>query len=89
MNVVSFALNAMTYCMRTRASVTRWGSTPAHQAQLDAKVKYSPHVFWLAVDVVYDGAPPDDGEIIAARLGLWLERKPDHDHLQPLEWKAG
>jgi len=89
MDVVKFALAVMTYAMRTQASVTSWGRTPRRQAELDPSVKFSPHVYWVGADVVYDGGQAYDYEEIAVRLGLKLIHEADHDHLQPLEWKAG
>jgi len=80
---------ARTYCFLTNASVTRFGSSRAHQAKLDPAVKQSPHVYWLGADVEYDGAAPADGVEIAERLGMKLLREPDHDHLQPMDWRAG
>jgi hypothetical protein len=78
----------MRYCALAVASVTSSGRTWEHNRKVGG-VDESAHLFWLAADVVYDGKPPVLGAQWAERLGLKLIREDDHDHLQPLDWKAG
>lgn len=71
------------------ASTTSAGRTRAHNKRVGG-VEKSAHLFNLAEDVVYDTLPPLDERLeIARRLGLKLIAEGDHDHLQPLEWRAG
>ncbi len=53
-------------------------------------VERSAHLVWLAADVAYTTRLPLEARREwAERLGLRLLEEPDHDHLQPLDWKAG
>jgi hypothetical protein len=84
-----FVEAAVLYCQVTGASVTSWGRTTARNAKVNGK-PYSPHLFWLGLDVVYDEGPVTvlRGDV-ADRLGLRLINEGDHDHLQPRDWRAG
>ena len=89
MNVEQFTLNVSWYCAITSASVTSWLRT-AHRNRLVDGVPHSAHLVGLAVDVIYDqGLAPEERREWAERLGLKLIAEGDHDHLQPLDWRAG
>ena len=84
-----FLTSLMIYCSRTRASVTSYGRTTAHNLAVHG-VASSPHLAWLGADVVYDDPlPREHKKDYADRLGFLLIEEGDHDHLQPLDWKAG
>lgn len=89
MTRADFADASYTYCVLTGASVTSGVRSRQHNDAVDG-VAGSPHLYGLAVDVVYD-APHDavylDG--VAARCGLRRLKEPAHDHLQPIGWPAG
>lgn len=81
------------YCGRFAASVTSSGRTVTHN-RIVGGVERSAHLFWLAADVVYDHtleavATLEERAEIARRLGLKLIHENDHDHVQPLDWRAG
>ncbi len=74
----------MAYCISTRASVSSWGRTRAHNATVSG-VPTSYHLVWLGADVVYDLPLPSNVRIDTARqCGLELILEDDHDHLEPL-----
>lgn len=74
------------FCDSTNASITSWKRTAERNAEIGG-VPGGPHVFWLAVDVVYDRAPLLAERLrIAHTLGLTLLDEGDHDHLQPKGW---
>jgi len=84
-----FHAAACAYRAHFEASVTSAGRTIAHN-QLVGGVPKSAHLFNLAEDVIYDHVPPQDERLeIARRLGLKVIFEGDHDHLQPLDWRAG
>ena len=77
------------YCAFLGGSVTSYGRTPVHNVEVGG-VKYSSHQFWLGADVVLDASwPLEHRKEVATRLGLFLWPESDHDHVQPLNWKAG
>jgi hypothetical protein len=79
----------MRYCDLAHASVTSGYRTVAHNHDKHG-VTYSPHLFGLGADVVYDdGADMGLRAERARRLGLRLLVEADHDHLQPWDWQAG
>jgi hypothetical protein len=87
--VTEFAGRALVYCAETGASVTSWIRTTRHNA-VERGVPHSAHLIGLAVDVVYDEPVSEpDAQATARDLGLLLIREGDHDHLQPLTWRAG
>ena len=89
MTLHTFVDAVVAYCHATGASVTSWGRSRAHNAKVGGQL-YSPHRFWLGLDVVYDqtlsGAERSQ---TARRLGLFLLDEGGHDHLQPLDWTKG
>jgi hypothetical protein len=84
-----FSVAVVVYCLWTRASVVSGIRTAKRNGLLPDSVPHSGHLWGMAVDVVYDDAPPEDGAEIAKRLGMTLLREHDHDHLQPLGWIPG
>lgn len=90
MNPHQFLDAIMAFCHFTNASVTSYGRSRKHNEDVGGKV-FSPHQFWLGCDVVYDDLPVPSAVAheTAERLGLFLISEGDHDHLQPLDWKAG
>ena len=77
------------YCAFLGGSITSYGRTPVHNT-LVGGVQYSSHQFWLGADVVYDSIVSlAHRKEVATRLGLFLWPESDHDHMQPLSWKAG
>lgn len=83
-NVGDFALAVYRFGKATRASITSWGRTAAHNKKVGGVIN-SFHVRWMAVDVVYDKRPSlEAAKEAAAQQGLFLLREKDHDHLQPL-----
>lgn len=88
MNARDFAGAVLLYCKMTGASVTSWARTPAHNKQVGG-VPNSAHLEGLAVDVVYDaGGDLAEREKLCTVLELRRIVEGDHDHLQPLEWRA-
>ncbi len=86
MNVIEFTAAVGAYSIATRASVTSWWRTRAHNTAV-AGVHWSPHLVGLAVDVIYDAPGRPAGAVNLARnLGLTLLAEDDHDHLQPAGW---
>jgi len=84
-----FAEAFYTYCVLTSASQTSGIRTPRHNRS-ETGVAHSAHLVGLAGDVTYDTTPtPEERREWATRLGLWLKIEGTHDHLQPLEWRAG
>lgn len=86
---------ACQYAALTGASQTSGLRSFKHNAEVGGK-PFSPHLFGLGLDLVYDDltmlTDPVKGarnKEIANRLGLFLLREGDHDHLQPLDWRAG
>ena len=79
---------ALRYCALTGGSITSAFRTTVHNVAVGG-VKYSAHRFGVGFDVTYDGITPADGAEIARRVGLYLYREGDHDHLQPLDWVKG
>ena len=72
-----------------RASETSGTRTEAHNAAVGG-VEHSAHLVGLARDVVYDKPVPlEERTEWSRRLGLRLIVEGDHDHLQPIDWKAG
>lgn len=89
MTRAEFADAVFVYCSIMGASVTSWIRTEEHNQEVGG-VAHSAHVAGLAVDVVYRTPwATHEGQEWAERLGLLLIREQDHDHLQPLGWKAG
>jgi len=85
----AFARIVQVYCARTGASGTSWIRTEKHN-KAEGGVAHSAHLVGLALDVTYDAPVPLAERIEwAARLGLRLITDDDHDHLQPLDWRAG
>ena len=78
------------YCAFLGGSVTSYGRTLVHNTHVGG-VPYSSHQFWLGADVTYDfkSYTLEHRKEVATRLGLFLWPESDHDHLQPLNWKAG
>ncbi len=83
-NPLDFAAALIAYCGATRASVTSWGRTPAHNKAVGG-VPTSYHTAWLGADVIYDLAlPAADRSSIARHLGLEVIHESDHDHIEPI-----
>lgn len=77
-----FAERVVAYCTATHSSVTSWGRTDRHNADVGG-VSGSLHRAFLAVDVVYDRPLPLESRTrYASALGLDLVAEGDHDHLQ-------
>lgn len=91
MTLGEFAEAVAMYCLLHGGSITSWGRSTKHNADVGG-VPGSPHRFWRGADVVYDDptsqADPQRLEY-ARRLGLKIVQEGDHDHLQPLDWAAG
>lgn len=86
---------ACEYAAMTGASQTSGLRSLKHNKAVGGK-PFSPHLFGRGIDLVYDDStmltdPMKKGinRELAARLGLFLFQEGDHDHLQPLDWKAG
>lgn len=89
MRASDFLHAIMVYSATLGASVTSWGRTAQHNADVKG-VAHSAHLAWLAVDVTYDRPQAlEHRQEWAERLGLRLVAEDDHDHLQPLDWRAG
>lgn len=88
MTADTFAVKVMAYCNGFQASVTSWGRTVKRNLAVGG-VARSPHLLWLGCDVVYDHPQELEAcEEFARSIGLRVIREKDHDHLQPLDWKA-
>jgi hypothetical protein len=80
--LASFCTRVAAYRRATRASVTSWGRSRAHNKAVGGLID-SYHLFDLAVDVVYDEPIPlGRRQDFAHDLHLALFPEPDHDHLQ-------
>jgi len=87
--LTEFAWAAYVYCTLTGASETSGARTRARN-DLVGGVPHSAHLVGLARDVVYDEPIAlEERQAWAQRLGLRLVVELDHDHLQPLDWRAG
>ncbi len=65
-------------------SVTSWGRSPDHNKAVGGKAD-SQHLFWTAVDVVWDpGTRPELPALQAeaAKADLEVDREVDHDHIE-------
>ena len=79
---VEFASVLIAYCAATRGSVSSWGRTAKHNADVGG-ASDSFHLVWLGADVVYDEPVPlRRAKLLARRYGLRVVREPSHDHLQ-------
>jgi len=88
MTPAGFAINVQTYCLRFDASITSYLRTASHNEKVGG-VAHSPHLLGLGADVVYDKPVPlAVRQRTAQALGLLVLEEGDHDHLQPLDWKA-
>ncbi len=76
-----FAEHVFDYCLAFSGSVTSWCRSIARNAAVGG-VANSQHLTGLAVDVVYDGAPPgpEATEWLAQRHLLRIPEG-DHDHI--------
>jgi hypothetical protein len=81
-----FAELVVAYSRVFSASQTSGVRTIEHNAKVGG-VTRSAHLYGLASDMVYDGAPP------GPEADTWLHarqlkriKEGDHDHLMPLEW---
>ncbi len=89
----TFAIHIKELCLEFGGSTTSWGRTVAHNHAVGG-VEHSPHVAWVAADVVYDVIPPlGDMEAAAGKRNLKVIREYTqdtghftHDHFQPLDW---
>lgn len=89
MTRAEFAEAVYSYCARTGGSVTSWIRSEQRNAVVGG-VPFSAHLAGLAVDVVYGAAPTREvRETWARRFGLLVIIEDDHDHLQPIGWRAG
>jgi len=80
---------ADTYCAFFSASSTSGRRTRKHNAAKKG-VASSPHLFGVGLDVILDVEPEAATAIdVGRRLGLLVLIRPDHHHLQPLDWRAG
>ena len=86
---------ACEYAAATGASQTSGIRSLAHNKAVGGK-PFSPHLLGRAMDLVYDDPTMLTDPVktvfnreLANRLGLFLYQEGDHDHLQPLNWKAG
>lgn len=89
MTAGEFAVALRQYCLMLDGSITSYGRTTARNKAVGG-VPNSAHRFWVGADVVYDS--PVDADVAketGRRLGLFVLREDDHDHLQPLDWRAG
>lgn len=72
-------------CTKHEGSVTSWGRTPKHNAELPGSVSNSKHLTWQAADVVWDDPASVNLAVLqgeAAQWGIQVVRESDHDHLQ-------
>jgi len=72
------------FYLRTRfptMSVTSWGRSPGHNAQLSGHADASQHLEWTAADVIWDpGTEPAAGVLKAAAREVGIEVIPEGDH---------
>ena len=81
-----FAELLVAYSHVFSASQTSGVRTMEHNAKVGG-VARSAHLYGLAADVVYDGAPPGhEADAWLNGRGLKRIKEGDHDHLMPLEW---
>jgi hypothetical protein len=81
--VGDFAERLALVALTVPCSVTSWGRSAKHNAQVDGHPD-SWHRLWLSADVVLDN--PADGPSFdrqCARLGLRVLDEGDHRHVQP------
>lgn len=92
MTIGDFAEAVSLYCLLHGGSITSWGRSTKHNADVGG-VPGSAHRFWRGADVVYDDPTTPTRDTLrleyARRLGLKIVVEGDHDHLQPLDWTAG
>ena len=89
MTLAEFTWAVFAYCTVTGASVTSWIRTRTVNGAVEG-VPHSAHLVGLGADVVYDVRPLEaERREWASRLGLLVLMGDDHDHLQPLGWRAG
>ncbi len=65
-------------------SVTSWGRSPAHNQSVGGRAD-SQHLFWTAADVTWDAGTRPELSVLqaeAAKVGLEVDREPDHDHVE-------
>jgi len=85
MTIGEFTEAVIIYCSLTGGSVTSFGRTEKHNKTVGG-VKDSDHLYWRAMDVVYDEPVSVEGrKEIAERHGLFLLIEAAHDHLAPLK----
>jgi len=84
-----FFLALMQLYSRYPFSETGGQRTPARNADVGG-VYFSPHLFWVGKDVIFDGKPtPRELNQAATRLGLKIIAEEDHHHIQPADWLPG
>lgn len=89
MDLGAFRVSVLVYCYQFEARERSGIRTPRGNKHVKG-VTYSAHLVGLGADVVYFERPPlEHAKRWAQQLGLKLVREGDHDHLQPLDWKAG
>ena len=83
MSPMEFHASVMGYCYATRGSVSSYGRTEKHNADVGGKPT-SNHRLWRAADVIYDEPIEKATRIaLAARYGLEIVEEIDHDHVEP------
>jgi hypothetical protein len=88
LDVRDFAAAVVGYCLAFSASVTSWARTVDRNKLVGGHVR-SAHLAGLAVDCVYDGAPPGpEADTWLALHGLQRLSEGDHDHIMPADWGA-
>jgi hypothetical protein len=88
MTPAAFAEKVSIYCRAFSCSVTSWWRTVERNRAVGGVIR-SAHLAGLAVDVVYDGAPPGpEADRMLSDLGLVRIHEGDHDHIQPLDWSV-
>lgn len=88
MTVGAFWTAVYDYCRILGGSVTSGPRSHQRNAAVGG-VLDSPHVFGLGADVVYDVVPDEARRRrVGLRYGLLVLVEADHDHLQPLDWRA-
>lgn len=86
MNVPDFATALYMYCQATRATVTRWTTSPERNAREGGSPR-SAHLVGLAARLEYDTPyHGPDREQLAASFGLELHPIGDTDQIQPRNW---
>ena len=86
MTLPEFAIAIIQYCAATKASVTSWYRTAQRNREVGGKATSS-HLTAMATDLKYDTRQPPKIEVaqaIAKKLGLYVHRESDHDHVRPL-----